>query len=436
MDILNLEFPNLDRDRHIITPVYLHLRKRFGIKVVSKNLNNRFYYLLKYRPKLLLLSNAHGQSETIEIMKIASACDIRVVTLVTEGNFHEENLHGYLWGWNEEKKLNQDAFILWNERSRRMSLKHYPELNGKLYVSGATGFDRYTLFKFRTKEEFLSRYDLKGYRGIIGIAGFGIFDHLDNYDYMKKMHPAYSEEQYYMHVEDLAKLRDLYRDMINSNPDILFIIRFHPQIRNVNKSEFTKLKGLPNVIVSNNYEKSEYDLNSISDVISICDLWMGYESTTVIEAWLLKKPAVLINPTRSDFVRENHNEGCPKYKTLEEVQEVINEYYRTGKVEACEKLKFVRDQIIKDIIGYDDGQNHRRACEIILDFVKDQKRPSLLKVLKHMPLKKAFNHTLRYYLYKSWPYKKIRPNVWASHHWYSIDKNEVAKYENLYKSAV
>ncbi len=436
MDILNLEFPNLDRDRHIITPVYSYLRKRKGISVVSKNLNNRFFYLLKYRPRLLLLSNAHGQNETIEIMKVARAAGIKVVTLVTEGNFHEENLPGYLWGWNRERKLNQDAFILWNERSKTMSLKHHPELEGKLFVSGATGFDRYSLFKFKTKDQFLKKHSFNNIKGIVGIAGFGIFDHLDKRDYIKKMLPALSDEQFDMHANDLEMLRQIYYDLISSHPELLFIVRFHPQVRDISKSEFTKVMSLPNVLISNNYQASEYELNNISDVISICDLWLGYESTTVIEAWLLKKPTILINPSTPDFVRENHSRGCPKVATFAEIEDVITQFYATGKVTISEDLTEVRAQIIKDIIGYDDGQNHKRAAEIICEFLQAQKRPSFFKILSKMPLKYALQITLRYYVYRSWLYKKLRPGVWASHHWYPLNKKEVEYYENLYQSAV
>jgi surface carbohydrate biosynthesis protein len=436
MDILNLEFPNLDRDRHIITPVYEYLKKKHNVKAVSKNLHNRFFLLCWYRPKMLLLSNAHGQNETIEIMKVAHASGIKVITLVTEGNFHEENLHGYLWGWNYEKKLNQDAFIFWNEKSRQMSLKHHPELEGKLFVSGATGFDRYALFKFRSKTEFLSKHNLNAYKGIIGIAGFGVFDHLDRIEYLKKMQPAITDEQIQMHIADLEKLRQLYFDLAASNPDILFIIRQHPQVVDTTRSEFTKVVSLPNVIISNNYQKTKYELNNITDVISVCDIWMGYESTTVIEAWLLKKPAVLINPTSPDFVRENHSSACPKLKTLQEVQDVIQEFFATGKIAACEQLQQVKEEIINDIIGHNDGQNHRRAGDIIMHFLKGQNRPSLLRILRNTPFRYALRVTIRYYVYQSWLYKKIRPNVWASHHWYPLDKQEVKKYEELYRSAV
>lgn len=436
MDVLNLEFPNLDRDRHIITPVYAYLGKKYGLKIVSRNLNNRFFFLLKYRPSLLLLSNAHGQPETIEIMKVARKAGIAIVTLVTEGNFHEENLHGYLWGWNNEKVLYQDAFILWNERSRKIALKHHPELAGKLFVSGATGFDRYRLFKFRDKTEFLSQYGLKKFRGIIGIAGFGVFDHVENRDYIKKMQPAITDEQIDMHINDLHRLRDIYYEMISDHPDLLFILRVHPQVRDIGRSEFTRLLSLPNVIVSDNYKKSDFALNSISDVISVCDLWLGYESTTVIEAWLLGKPTILINPSGADFIRENHSDGCPKVKTLDEINTVIDEFYRTGKIESNEALKERRGEIINDIIGYDDGYNHRRAAELVFEQLKNRKRPNYLNIFFSLPFRFALITTLRYYLFRTWIYKKIRPGVWASHHWYPLDKAEVQKFEQMYSPVV
>lgn len=436
MDILNLEFPNLDRDRHIITPVYEYLKKKYGVSVISCNLNNRFFSLLRYRPKLLLLSNAHGQAETIEIMKIARASKIKVVTLVTEGNFHEENLHGYLWGWNHEKILNQDAFIFWNEKSKEITLKHHPELKDKIFVSGATGFDRFSLLKFRDKGGFLKEYNLTGYKGVIGIAGFGVFDHLERIDYLKEMQPAITDEQIQMHKSDLENLREIYLHLIQSNPDILFIVRHHPQITDTSKTEFTQVEHLPNVIVSNNYKTSEYGLNNITDVISVCDLWLGYESTTVVEAWMLKKPTILVNPTTDNFTRENHSSACPKVKTVAQLNEVIKEYYLTGRIGIFEALNDRRKAVIRDIIGYADGKNHQRAAGIIMKFLENQRRPSRLDIFRNLPFRFALKTTLRFYLFNTLLYKRIRPNVWASHYWYPLDKKEVAKYEMLYKSVV
>ena len=436
MDILNLEFPNLDRDRHIITPVYEYMKKKYAVSVVSCNLNNRFFSLLKYRPKLLLLSNAHGQIETIEIMKVACASGIKVVTLVTEGNFHEENLHGYLWGWNYEKKLNQDAFIFWNEKSKEITLKHHPELKEKIFVSGATGFDRFSLLTFKGKNEFLKEYNLTGYKGIIGIAGFGVFDHLDRIEYLKEMQPAITNAQIQMHKNDLERLRRIYFEFIQSNPDILFIVRYHPQVTDKSKTEFTEVENLPNVIVSNNYEASEYGLNNITDVISVCDVWIGYESTTVVEAWMLKKPTILVNPSSDNFIRENHSSACPKVKTAAELSEVVREYYSTGRIQIFDALNDKRAAIIRDIIGYADGKNYQRAAEIIIRFLENQKRPSAYKIFRNLPFRFALKTTLRFYLFNTLLYKKIRPNVWASHYWYPIDKGEVKKYETLYKAVV
>jgi hypothetical protein len=109
---------------------------------------------------------------------------------------------------------------------------------------------------------------------------------------------------------------------------------------------------------------------SIFDCISISDFWLSYESTTAIESWLMGKQTALINPTGKDFVgRVNVHKGQPNYATTDELQQAINVFYKTQKLPDFDDYKQVRIEIIKDTIQWDDGLNHVRSGNAVIDLL-------------------------------------------------------------------
>ena len=82
----------------------------------------------------------------------------------------------------------------------------------------------------------------------------------------------------------------------------------------------------------------------------------------------------MINPTRSDFIRENIHKGSPIVKTVEETQKLINEFYSNNTIETFEDLQQEREVVIKDTIEYSDGKNHQRAAKEILKVLNSPDR--------------------------------------------------------------
>ena len=254
--------------------------------------------------------------------------------------------------------------VLWSGRSRDIFLSKYPKLEDKLVTTGGTGFDRYKLLKFENKDKFLKENKLK-LRKIIGIGAWG-FDHLfgDYYSKYKEHYlKVFGEQQINMHRDDLLKLQTIYKQLIKNNLDTLFILRYHPGTIYFDKNEFYGLDEYDNVYISNKYKNNHYQ---ISDLINISDLWIGYETTTALEAWLLGKQTFLINPTRSDFIRENVHKGSPIVKTHIQAQNLINEFFDNDNMRDFEKLQSFRDEIVKDVIEYGDGKNYIRASQEII----------------------------------------------------------------------
>ncbi|NOR55564.1 MAG: hypothetical protein GQ531_05095 [Sulfurovum sp.] len=364
LDILNLEWPTSDRDLHIVTPVLVYLHERYSLTFKTESIFNGYYYLLKYKPKMLIISNFQGADENNKIVKLAYKSGIKVVTFISEGNVKPKAWEQFLWGWNKEKKLYVNKMLLWSKRSENIFLENYPELKNKIVTTGATGFDRYNLLNFQTKENFLSKNKFKSQK-IIGIAAWG-FDHLfdDYYErHEKYLISTFGKEQIEMHRQDLFSLQKIYKKLIENNPDTLFILRYHPGTIDFKKNEFYGFENYENVFVSNKYQNQQYQ---ISDLINISDLWIGYETTTALESWLLNKQTFLINPTRSDFIRENVHKGSPIVKNAQDAQVLMDEYFNNGTIAEFEYLQSFRDTIIKDVIEYGDGKNYIRAAEEVM----------------------------------------------------------------------
>lgn len=69
LDILNLEWPNSDRDLHIVTPVLEYLKLKYNLRCKTLSIFNGYYYVLKYKPKLILISNYVGADTNHKLIK-------------------------------------------------------------------------------------------------------------------------------------------------------------------------------------------------------------------------------------------------------------------------------------------------------------------------------------------------------------------------------
>jgi hypothetical protein len=188
--------------------------------------------------------------------------------------------------------------------------------------------------------------------------------------------------------EQMYKVEAFLRELIETNPDILFILKrhpneTHPHITKESLNEMIRLQDLPNVLYVRDDE-------TIHELIAISDIWTGFETTTAIEAWMLGKRTVLFNP-EPDFNRDKAHKGSVIVRTPAEAQKTIDEFYKTVDIEAFhtpEKVQ-IRQEVIKETIGYDDGLNHVRAGYYLRKTLLDCKR-------ENMKLKFSFKYFKRY----------------------------------------
>ena len=423
IDVLNLEAKSSSsRDRQIVTLVCNYLRY-MGYNVTEGYFFNGYHLINKYKPKVLFIANSIGSPINFRLMKYAYYKRILGVSLISEGNFTdgEKSITQFLWGFNKDKILYENIHMQWSERTRSMSLKYFPELKDKIKVSGGTGFDVYKISKNQNKLYFLEKYNKRKYTKIISIGcwDFGSFYPDDpRYSFNKT---KYSQKQINRFREDGKEFNRILKNIISRNKDILFLLKQHPGTHlGKMASAIEGTEKFSNVLILKNEE-------AVVDCINISDFWMVYTSTTAIESWLLNKQTCLLNPSGTDFPRDPVFKGSPNYNSIEELQNAIDLFYKIGKLSRFNEKKKDRRKIIRDVIQWDDGLNHVRAGNEIIDLLE---KNNLLKIKKF---------TTNQLLYRCWlmikwcfsPYLKFIPRIREHYLKYRISFNndELAQFQ-------
>ncbi len=413
IDILSLEWPKLKRDINIVEPILSYLEMKYGLKVKRKNYVNYKYYLYKYKPKIVILSNPRGAINLLNALKYSKNMGFYAVTLMVEGIFREMEKKKVIqstYGLDKEQSHIEDLHLQWSERNLKLMNKYIKDIqNEKIKVCGATGFDKYKIFDFLVKTDFIKKYDKEKYEKVIGLAGWSFSIFLGSYFEKKKqiLEKLFTDKDIEIFRKSKDLLHSIYKKLIINNPDVLFILKCHPIEPSIELSELYGLDKFSNTIFIQHEE-------DIGDLINVSDLWIAFESTTSMEAWLLGKQSMFINPVSKDFSRAMIYKGHPVFETYEQAQEAIDDFYDTGILKGFDKLEKQRQKIIESTIQYGDGKNHIRAGEYIFELynkVKNQHKNykfsffEIFKfVIKFLVLKLKFINRL---IIKS-PLKKIK----------------------------
>jgi len=358
-DVLNLEWGTSGRDREMAGLVSYALRRK-GYRVEEKSIFNWRYLLWRLRPRVVFLTNGHGDAYNFKVVKLASLMGIPVVTLISEGNFFlDGNLDISFWGQNKEQRLYEKLHCQWSERTRRICLRVHPELSSRIVVSGGVGFDRYAIFNYSDKRTFLKKYGKERYSKLIGYAG-GALDTVETDDvtYQQLLVKTFGPNYIANTKRDRDGLKSILKKLIESMPDTVFLLKEHPSSLFLEKTELSGLKEYPNVIYLQNEEP-------IGDCIHASDVWMAYNSTTCLEGWLLGKPTLLINPHGADFARDETHRGSPIFETAEDVNTALSAFYSTGQLPGFQERNIHRKRVMVDTIQWTDGKNHMRAANYI-----------------------------------------------------------------------
>jgi|AntAceMinimDraft_17_1070374.scaffolds.fasta_scaffold00443_4 hypothetical protein len=347
------------RDVEILIPVIYFAEKHLNC-VVDFAFIWDIHTIYQKKPDIVLIANTIGSKLHHLIAKYAYDNNIKVFALISEGNFRTDGSFNY-WGYNTEKMYYQDFICHWSNRTLDFLAKRLPEYKSRMVLTGASGFDRYKMYKFISKQDFLKNKGLEKYKKVIGYAGW-TFGRIYNKNGLNEIIEKFKDkaDAYIVWMkEQMGLIEDILKDTIKNNPDILFILKrhpseMHPHLVQKDKNEMINFVEYPNVL----YIRNEEDVHSL---ISVSDIWLSFESTTVIDAWLMKNiPTIYINPD-IHFDRNSNYKGTAIAKSYLQLQSYLDEFFSTGIVYNFEKNRKERAKIISQTIGYSDGLNHLRA---------------------------------------------------------------------------
>lgn len=351
------------RDVEMLLPVVYYAEQHLDCRVEFAFAWEVHKVYLK-KPDVVLLPNTVGNWLYFQISKYAAQMGIKVFSLISEGNYRTDGSFNY-WGCNREDGVfYQDYLCLWSERAYNFLLQEIPQFKHQIVLTGAPGFDRYSMYQFMDKQEYAASKKVKLYSKVMGYAAWG-FGKLGNKIGRQELLFFFRGEEWRLKwaEEQMLLVEEVLRKTIERNPDILFLLKKHPKqthehLTKDSVNEISRLQDYENVIYISKNE-------DIHHIISACDLWMGFESTTAMEAWLMDetKPTIFITPD-PNFNRTQIFTGCTSVANQEELQAYIDEYFETKQLVDFEEPQKQqnRARLIKESVGFGDGFNHIRTA--------------------------------------------------------------------------
>lgn len=377
--VVFLEWSTKGRDFEMDFPLMYFFKKKLGWEVRYISIFN-LPKLLNIDPDIVVMSNTTGAIENVKISELIHKANIPLFSNVSEGMFRQNDLDAFIWGWNREKKFLQKNVMLWGNKAYLMSISKYPYLKDKVKISGSTGHDRYTIEKDDLTEN-----------KVIGYASFP-FNNI--YKSIEKRIPYMVKRFGGKNLKHLQKLEKKVNEIllkIIEDKDITLVVKPHPAD---GKKLPLELQGLQN---RNNVEFVSGE-ESVSQVISRSDIWISVNSTTNLEAWLKNKVSISLE-TYEDIYLSDTLYGSIISQEINKIQNYIDEFYNTGKIQAFEEKKELREKLISDYIGFADGFNHIRFMSFLKPYVEKIENGELEKGKWNIPFKIKLKGYIRHFLY-------------------------------------
>ncbi len=377
---------NEPRDFYLLLPVIYFLEKYLHYEVTFEFVWDADKIRRKI-PQLVLLPNTRGHALYYEIGNYCLQNQIPLFAHDSEGNFNTAIPYDF-WAFNRNKAPLTLPVMTWNSRVKDFLKATYRLPDEDIVVTGAPGFDKYQYLKKKDKAAFLKKYQQQDKRKIIGYAGwaFGKLENKELQDLLSNINKSGEEGKKWL-AEQRDAVENALRAAIEKYPDYLFVLKKHPRenfesdLRD-SRNEMNRLVAYPNVL----YIK---DSEEIQDLIEVSDLWLAFESTSIMEAWLLDKPTLLINPD-IHFTRAELYKGSAIVQNQTELLEVLQQFDQ-GEIQFFkqEHLLAERHNILSNAIGYMDGLNHLRAIRCVRHKLEEQAKPKLRLPVNYTFLKRA-----------------------------------------------
>ena len=320
------------RDTEIVLPIVYGAEKFLNCKIDFR-LKWNAHLIYKENPDFVIIpTNCIGSKMYHDIAKYCYRQNIKIFSFISEGNFNDKIEYNY-FGFNDDKVFYQEYVCSWSERTQKYIQERSPEQADKIVLTGASGFDRFNIYKFTSKEDFLKKYNKTKYKKVITYAGWA-FGKLQYQQGLNELKPfAEKQEKGYDWIEEQRqKVRDSLRYAIENNPDILFVLKQHPAeyfpgLTLEQRNEMSELTHYENVLYIQGH------IEGIHDLISVADILLGFETTSAIETWVMgDKPTIFLND-EPNFTRVDIYKGCLLAKDGKQLNDYVSTFYKNGKIE-------------------------------------------------------------------------------------------------------
>src|SRR5690606_32533408 len=132
----------------------------FAERILQCTVKHAFVYdlfsIYREKPDILVLPNIIGSHFYFNAAQYAREQGIPVFALTSEGNFRTDGSFDY-WGYNTDKCFFQEFVCLWSSRTVKFLQDELPEISSKIVLTGGSGFDRYKIYEFANREDYLKR---------------------------------------------------------------------------------------------------------------------------------------------------------------------------------------------------------------------------------------------------------------------------------------
>lgn len=365
---------NEGRDFHILIGFIYYLERFLNYEVEFQFVWDAHKIRIS-PPDLVILPNARGNDLYVEIARYCKENDILIYANESEGNFNPDPSY-YYWGYNTTEAPISPVLYCWNNRIRNYLVETLGIDASVIKVAGAPGVDKYHYTPKLNRDLFLDKYKKSTYKKVVGYAGWA-FGKLEN----KEINDVLS----YLEMEEeagkkwIAEKRDWVEDAlkacIEKFPDVLFILKKHPRENfesdyRDSRNEMNRLTHYENVLYLCNEE-------SIESLIQLSDIWMAFESTSIMEAWLMKTPTIIINPI-PDFSKVKLYEGSLQVHDIPHLLAVMADALEKNVFDQMNQPEILiqRQKTLDYAFGFTDGYNHLRCVYYFLPYLENNKRPT------------------------------------------------------------
>ena len=367
------------------------------------------------------MPNTIGGARQIEISKLLFKSKMIFFSHVSEGMYRLDDIDEFIWGrGKEDKNLLENLSMLWSNNAFGMSVNKYPYLKDKFRVSGAVGFDKYSIL------ESTNLYKTDIFKNTIGYAAFDFHNIISKESIYRK---NLGNENYNNLIKQADIANKILKNLILNNKETLFLLKAHPgDGDNKIPLEFAGVLEYPNVkLLSRKI--------SIYDAVSNSDIWLNINSSTNMEAWILGKPSIsFINEKAlhsSDVI-----EGSIIENNISKINNYVNEYFENGTIKEFDKKSELRKKLIDKYIGFSDGLNHVRYMSFLKPYIDNIEKVDTQPEQWTIPFKTILKGQLQKFLYSIAKNKYKIPILkkWAEY--YTLfSMNELSeKKKRFYKS--